>query len=133
MRYLLDTDICILYLARRSVKVLRRLQATPMQEIAVCSVVKAELFYGAWKSANPQQTIARQRQFLDSFVSLPFDDSAAEVYGRERARLAKLGAPIGPNDLLIASIALAHNLILVTHNTSEFNRIAGLQIEDWEL
>ncbi len=133
MRYLLDTDICILYLAKRSVKVMQRLQATPMQEIAVCSVVKAEMFYGAWKSANPQQTIARQRQFLDSFVSLPFDDPAAEVYGRERARLAKLGTPIGPNDLLIASIALAHNLILVTHNTSEFSRVAGLQIEDWEL
>lgn len=133
MTYLLDTDICILYLARRSAKVLRRLQATPMQEIAVCSVVKAELFYGAWKSANPRQTIARQRQFLDSFVSLPFDDSAAEVYGRERARLAKLGTPIGPNDLLIAAIALAHNLILVTHNTREFGRVAGLQIEDWEI
>ena len=133
MTYLLDTDICILYLAKRSAKVMRRLQATPMREIAVCSVVKAELFYGAWKSANPQQTIARQRQFLDSLVSLPFDDSAAEVYGRERARLAKLGTPIGIHDLQIASIALAHQATVVTHNTREYGRIAGLQIEDWEI
>lgn len=132
MTYLLDTDTCVLYLARRSVKVRRRLEATPVKEVAVCSMVKAELFYGAWKSNNPQRTIATQRQFLDVLVSLPFDDLAAEVYGRERARLAKLGTPIGPNDLLIASIAIADSLILVTHNTREFSRIAGLQIEDWE-
>lgn len=132
MIYLLDTDICVLYLAKRSVRVRLRLEATPMNEIAVCSVVKAELFYGAWKSNNPQQTIAAQRQFLDILVSLPFDDLAAEVYGRERARLAKLGTPIGPNDLLIASIAIANDLTLVTHNTREFSRVTGLRIEDWE-
>jgi tRNA(fMet)-specific endonuclease VapC len=62
---------------------------------------------------------------------LPFDDIAAEHFARERARLQALGTPIGLSDLLIASIALANNLILVTNNTREFSRVNGLQIEDW--
>lgn len=133
MAYLLDTNTCIRYLTGRSVKVRAHLQATPRQEIVVCSIVKAELFYGAMKSATPQQTLAKQLRFLNNFISLPFDDAAAEVYGRERARLAKLGTPIGPNDLFIAAIAIANKLILVTHNTREFSRVAGLPIEDWEV
>ncbi len=59
-------------------------------------------------------------------------DSAAVIYGRIRAHLENLGTPIGPNDLIIASIAIAEGLILVTHNTSEFGRVPGLQIEDWQ-
>jgi tRNA(fMet)-specific endonuclease VapC len=68
---------------------------------------------------------------LDPFRSLPFDDASAEVYGRIRAQLGAQGNLIGPNDLLIASIALANNLTLVTHNTREFSRIPELRIEDW--
>ncbi len=67
------------------------------------------------------------------FESLPFDDSAAEEYGRLRALLQKQGNLIGPNDLLIASIALANKVTLVTHNTQEFGRIPGLQMEDWQI
>ena len=73
-----------------------------------------------------------QKSFLSQFVSLPFDDSCAEIYGKVRADLAKAGTPISSNDLQIASIALANNLILVTHNVREFSRIEGLKIEDWE-
>lgn len=71
-------------------------------------------------------------EFFNEFVSLPFDGRAAEIGGQIRAQLADVGTPIGSNDLLIAAIALAHNLILVTHNTREFSRVAGLRIEDWE-
>src|SRR5437016_13074261 len=71
--------------------------------------------------------LARLRQ---QFVSLPFDDRAAEEYGKLRAHLAALGTPIGPNDLLIAAIALANRLTLVTHNTVEFSRVPGLVLED---
>lgn len=70
--------------------------------------------------------------FLDQFVSLPFDDKAALVYGRVRAQLATQGTPIGPNDLMIAAIAIANDVTLVTRNTREFGRVAGLRIEDWE-
>jgi tRNA(fMet)-specific endonuclease VapC len=66
-----------------------------------------------------------------TFHSYAFDDSAAERYGRIRADLVTQGTPIGPNDLMIASIALANNLILVTHNTREFARVDGLPLEDW--
>ena len=132
MIYLLDTNACIIYLNRPISGVRLRLELLSPQDIAVCSVVKAELFYGAMRSNNPERTLASQEVFLNNFVSLPFDDAAARVYGRIRAELAVLGTPIGPNDLQIAAIALVNNLILVTHNTGEFSRVNGLQFEDWE-
>jgi tRNA(fMet)-specific endonuclease VapC len=101
--------------------------------MAVCSIVKAELFYGAMRSNNPTRTLERQREFLASFTSLPLDDEAAIIGGQIRARLASAGTPIGAFDLLIAAIALANNLTLVTHNTREFGRVEGLQVEDWEV
>jgi len=133
MKYLLDTNTCVRYLNGRSQALFDRLDKMSDDEIAVCSVVKAELFFGAMQSHNPAKTLAGQQTFLSRFVSLPFDDMAAEHYGRIRAYLAKQGTPIGPNDLLIAAIALANGLILVTHNTREFGRVTGLQIEDWEI
>ncbi len=133
MTYLLDTNACIRYLNRRSVGVLRRLQALKPQDVAVCSVVKAELFYGAMRSNNLRKTLAKQQKFLSQFVSLPFDDRAAKVYGKIRAELAAKGTPIGPNDLMIAAIAIVNNVTLVTHNTREFSRVNGLRIEDWEV
>lgn len=132
MKYLLDTNTCIRYLSGRSPAVFQRLDQTPEAEICICSVVKFELRYGALRSTYVEKTLAQQQIFLDRFVSLPFDD-AAHIYAAQiRADLAQAGTPIGPNDLLIAAIALANNLILVTHNTREFARVTGLKIEDWE-
>ncbi len=133
MRYLLDTNVCVVYLNGRSASVRDRLLATPAEEIAVCSVVKAELFYGAFRSNNPKRTSERQQAFLSRFVSLPFDDEGALLAGQIRAKLASAGTPIGSYDLQIAAIALANNLILVTHNTREFERIDELRVEDWEI
>jgi tRNA(fMet)-specific endonuclease VapC len=132
MIYLLDTNTCIHYLNQRSQSVIDRLNRIPENDIVVCSVVKAELFAGALKSQNPQKTLLTLSKFLARFNSLPFDDKAAETYGGIRADLEKAGTPIGGNDLLIASIAVKNNLILVTHNTREFSRVAGLKLEDWE-
>jgi tRNA(fMet)-specific endonuclease VapC len=67
------------------------------------------------------------------YISLPFDDPAAEEYARVRAHLANQGTPIGPNDLIIAATALANQLTLVTHNTAEFSRVPGLTLEDWQV
>lgn len=133
MRYLLDTNVCVRYLNGRSASVRDRLHSISLEEMAVCSIVKAELFYGAMRSNNPIRTLERQQNFLASFVSLPFDDEVALVCGQIRARLASAGTPIGACDLLIAAIALANNLTLVTHNTGEFGRVDGLQVEDWEV
>lgn len=66
-------------------------------------------------------------------ITLPFDDLAAVAYGSLRAELERQGTPIGQYDMLIAAVALANSLILVTHNVSEFGRISGLVIEDWEV
>ncbi|MGC1305861.1 MAG: type II toxin-antitoxin system VapC family toxin [Phormidesmis sp.] len=132
MRYLLDTNVCVVFLNGHSDTVRERLLSTSSNEIAVCSIVKAELFYGAMRSNKPNQTWKRQQDFLRNFVSLPFEDEAAVVFGRVRAQLASAGMPIGPYDLQIASIALANNLTLVTHNIREFQRVAVMQIEDWE-
>ncbi|MCK6580416.1 MAG: type II toxin-antitoxin system VapC family toxin [Anaerolineae bacterium] len=132
MKYLLDTNTCVRYLNRRSPGVIAHFQAVRENDIAVCSVVKGELYLGALKSQTPDTTMTKQRAFAERFASLPFDDDAAEHYARIRAALEFAGMPIGANDLMIAAIALAHNLTLVTHNIREFGRIAGLRIEDWE-
>jgi tRNA(fMet)-specific endonuclease VapC len=105
MKYLLDTNTCIRHLNRRSPAIIDKLATLPPDEIAVCSVVKAELFAGAQKSQQPTRTLQRQRAFLDQFVSLPFDDAAADQFGRIRAVLEAAGTPIGPYDLQIAAIA----------------------------
>ena len=130
--YLLDTNVIVRYLNKKSPFIINRLRTIPVKDIFVCSVVKAELYYGANKSSNPQKILSKQDLFLDKFVSLHFDDKSAKLYGIIRANLEKKGTPIGPNDLLIASIAMANNLILVTHNTKEFLRIDGLLFEDWQ-
>jgi len=132
MKYLLDTNACIRYLNARSERLRERLDVTPPEEVAVCSIVEAELFFGAAKSQSPDKTLAAQRLFLEKFYSLPFDSDAALHYGKIRADLERRGNPIGANDLLIASIAVANKLILVTHNTREFAVVVGLSLEDWE-
>jgi tRNA(fMet)-specific endonuclease VapC len=133
MAYLLDTNACIKYLNGTSESIRQRLESAHPQDIVLCSIVNAELFYGVMKSANPEKNLAKLQQFVNPFASLPFDDKAAEEYGRIRAQFKKLGTPIGPNDLLIAAIAVSRDVTLVTHNTREFNRVVDLQFEDWEI
>lgn len=132
MRYLLDTNTCIQFLNSRNSAVQRRLAAVSRDDVAICQIVKAELFYGAYRSARREANLALLAKFFIQFVSLPFDDASAETYGRIRAELARAGTPIGPNDLMIAAIALVHNLTLVTHNAGEFSRVQDLRLEDWE-
>ncbi len=130
--YLLDTNVCIQFLNKSSQKLIERMIGTDPEVIFLCSIVKAELFYGAKKSKNPLKALKTQKEFFRRFKSLPFDDSAAEVYGEIRSSLEHKGQIIGPNDLIIASIAKANDLILVTHNGKEFNRVEGLTVEDWQ-
>jgi tRNA(fMet)-specific endonuclease VapC len=111
----------------------QKLESTLTSDIAVCSIVKAELFYGAIKSANRERNLTLQQEFLAQFISLPFDDLAAMTFGTIRSQLEILGTPIGAYDLQIAAIALSNNLTLITHNTREFQRVNNLLIEDWEI
>jgi tRNA(fMet)-specific endonuclease VapC len=132
LAYLIDSNVCVIYLNGKSPLLQQRFNSTLVDEIVVCSIVKGELFYGSRRSNNPAKSLQIQQDFLAQFISLPFDDTAAVVYGKIRAELAKAGTPIGPNDLQIAAIAIAHDLTLVTHNTREFSRVDGLKLEDWE-
>jgi tRNA(fMet)-specific endonuclease VapC len=96
-------------------------------------VVKAELLCGAYKSQDRERTIQKLARFFAEFDSLPFDDSAAEAYGRIQSEPEKNGTPIGGNDLMIAAIAVANNVTLVTNNTREFSRVPGLHLETWDI
>ena len=96
MTYLLDTNACIRYLSGRSVPLMQKLRTKPLNSIVICSVVKAELFYGAMKSQTPQLTLAKQLHFLNQFVSLPFDDVAAQIFGEIRAIWPAKAPPLVP-------------------------------------
>lgn len=133
MKFLLDTNTCIIYMRGKNSTLKQKLETTATKDIAVCSIVKAELFYGAIKSAYPERNLTLQQEFLAQFISLPFDDLAAMTFVTIRSQLEILGTPIGAYDLLIAAIALTNNLTLITHNTREFQRVNKLLIEDWEI
>ena len=132
MTYLLDTNACIAVLNDRNSGVARRLANTPRHEVTLCHIVKAELLYGTYRSSKVESNRAVLSSFFEQFSVLPFDDEVADTYGRIRAKLAASGELIGPNDLIIAAIAVRHRVTLVTHNTREFNRVVDLRLEDWE-
>ena len=130
--YLLDTNSCIRILNNSSPALVARLQKEAPSVMRLSSVTKAELLYGARHSTKVAANLRLLEHFFAPFISLPFDDRCAEHYGAIRAELAARGLPIGPNDLLIAATARGYDLVLVTHNTREFSRVAGLKLEDWE-
>jgi tRNA(fMet)-specific endonuclease VapC len=132
MKYLLDTNTCIRYINGRAPQIRDRMRTVSDADIAVSAVTQGEMYTGSAKSQTPQRSRARQDAFFIRFASLPFDEAAADAFGRIRACLEQAGTPIGPYDMQIAATAMVHGLIVVTHNTAEFSRIDGLQIEDWE-
>jgi tRNA(fMet)-specific endonuclease VapC len=129
--WLPDTDACIAYLNGTSPSLRDRLLAAGPARIVLCSVVKAELLYGAHHSARVDTNLERLEAFFAPFTSVPFDDDAAHRYGLLRETLAARGTPIGANDLLIASIALARGLVVITRNAREYRRVPGLPVETW--
>ncbi len=130
--YLLDTNACIHVLNGTSDELIERFSKESPASVCVCSVVTAELFYGARKSRWVARTLSNLERFLAPLQSLPFDDDCAQHYGMIRAELARAGTPIGANDLMIAAIARHHDCTLVTHNIEEFRRVVGLRVEDWQ-
>jgi tRNA(fMet)-specific endonuclease VapC len=128
---LLDTNTCIFLLNRTGAAVRQHFESRSPDNIALCSVVKAELLYGAHRSSRVDANLQRLKLFFSPLACFPFDDHCAEHYALIRADLAAQGQPIGPNDLMIAAIARANDAILVTNNLREFSRVAGLRLEDW--
>ena len=130
MTYLLDTNTCI-FMMKHTPIVVERFQSVQNDGIAISSITLAELEFGVSKSKAQE----RNRNALFAFSTLVdillFDIPASAEYGRVRAELEKAGTPIGALDTLIAAHAKSLNLTLVTNNTREFQRVAGLSIEDW--
>ena len=133
MKYLLDTNTCIRYINGRAPQIREKMLKVVDADIAISTVTKGEMYTGSAKSQYPQQSRFKQDAFFVRFLSLPFDDAAADKFGHIRAMLEVAGTPIGPYDMQIAAIALLHGLVVVSHNTREFGRISGLMIEDWEV
>ena len=132
MAWMLDTNAWIDYLRNPASAVRRRLAEGRPEEILTCAIVRAELLHGAMKYGVPERRLAIVRETLGPYRSLPFDDAAAERYAGIRHELEKSGQRIGPHDLLIAAICLAHGCTLVTANTAEFQRVDGLSLENWQ-
>ena len=130
--YLLDSNVCIGLLNQKHSGIEKRFRQCEPAKIALCSIVKAELLYGARHSQYVEVNLQRLKVFFEPLGSLPFDDRCAEIYARIRQDLSIQGCLIGPNDLCIAATALANDVVLVTHNQKEFSRVAGLRLTDWE-
>ena len=130
--YLLDTNTCIFLKNKKPPHVLERLQLAIAKGVCISSISVAELQYGVYNSEKIEKNRISLIEFLAPFTIIDFNDDDAELFGRLRSRLKKEGKVIGPYDLLIASQAIARDLILVTNNTAEFSMLHELKIEDWK-
>ena len=131
MRFMLDTNIIAYAKNGRPETVLKRLMQYSPEDYCISSITLAELEFGVYNSARPEQNQLALMTFLARIEVIPFDADAAREYGMIRADLTKKGNLIGANDLLIAAHARALDLTLVTNNTREFERVDGLKLENW--
>jgi tRNA(fMet)-specific endonuclease VapC len=131
LTHMLDTDICIEALRRRSEPLLGHLRGHEPGEVAVSAITEAELMFGALKSGAPERNAASVNAFLRPFVVLEFARRFVPVYATLRLDFERAGARIGALDLLIAAQAVALGLTVVTNNLREFRRVPGLRVENW--
>lgn len=130
LKYMLDTNICIFTLKNRPLAV-REAFNRHSDQLSISTITLMELIYGAEKSAAPERNLAVIEGFAARLEVLDYSPLAAAHSGQLRAELARAGTPIGPYDQMIAGHARALGLILVTHNTREFDRVPGLRVENW--
>lgn len=131
MKLMLDTNICIAIIKQKPKAVLQRFDDYQIGDIGISSVTLAELRYGVAKSQFQERNQAALDAFILPLEVASFDETATLYYGTLRASLEKKGTPIGPLDTMIAAHALSLSVTLVTNNTKEFKRVAGLQLVDW--
>ena len=130
MTYLLDTNICIYIINEQPVQVVQRLIQAGSESLAISTVTVAELDFGIAKSKR-ESSRPKLENFLSQFPILDWNQDAAWVYGNVRKTLEGKGQRIGERDLLLACKALALDATMVTNNTSEFERVEGLKLENW--
>ena len=128
--YLLDTNT-IIYFFKGMGNISKNLFNIPPKDIFVPSIVVYELEVGIAKSNDSQKRQEQLKRLLSQINVIDFAQKEAIESAKIRADLEKKGTPIGSIDVLIAGCAKANNLILVTRNTKEFQRVENLQIVDW--
>ncbi|GAB4484114.1 MAG: type II toxin-antitoxin system VapC family toxin [Anaerolineales bacterium] len=131
MKYMLDTNVCISIIRQKPAELLEKLTRLAPGEVGVSAITVSELACGAQKSNFPAQNMAALEQFLLPLEIAEYGHAAATTYGKIRAELERNDQPIGAMDILIGAHALSLNIVLVTNNTREFQRIPNLKLEDW--
>jgi len=129
MKYLLDTNICI-YFFKGKYNLDRRVNEIGIQNCAISEITYAELVYGAEKSQYPEKNFAVIEKFTDQISILPIFD-AIKIFAKQKVKLGLIGKTISDFDLLIGATSIAHNMIMVTRNIAEFERLENIQIENW--
>jgi tRNA(fMet)-specific endonuclease VapC len=130
LKYLLDTNIVIYTINEKPAHV-RDIFKQHQGQMAISTVTLGELLYGAEKSNKPSHNLQIVEGFASRLEVLPFDSAACAQWSQVRNELRSAGTPIGPYDQMIAGHARALGLVLVTHNTREFQRVSGLRLVDW--
>ena len=130
LKYMLDTNMVIYTMKNKPASVKAAL-VKHYGQTSISSITMMELAYGAEKSANPERNLKVLEGFAARLEVLPYDAEAAAHTGQLRAEQAKAGKPIDPYDQMIAGHARSAGLILVTNNLKEFERVAGLRLENW--
>jgi tRNA(fMet)-specific endonuclease VapC len=129
MDYLLDTNI-VIYFLNGKFGIKDKIRKVGINKCTISEITIAELFYGAEKSDYPEDNLKIINEFIDDITIIPIFNSI-QIFGKEKARLRKIGKIISDFDLLIGSTAIANDLLMVTHNTFEFERLDGIKLEDW--
>ena len=129
MKFLLDTNICSAHMRRPAQLAHRFIQF--IGQLAIPTVVLAELYAGAYRHPSSGRLLGLIGDLMQEVHVLDFDQAAAERFGRVRGQLLQQGISVSTMDLLIAAVALVHDLTLVTHNTADFRNVPGLRLEDW--
>ena len=129
MKYLLDTNICI-HLFRGQFNLIEKFQEIHLGDCAISEITLAELTFGAEKSLNPEKNQKIIDKFSEQVKILPIFN-AISIYAKEKVRLRKKGIMISDFDLFIGATAVANELIMVTENVKEFERISSIEIENW--
>jgi tRNA(fMet)-specific endonuclease VapC len=130
--YLIDTNICV-FAVKHHARVIYHFKAHSPDDFKISSVSIAEIWYGIEKSQQREKNLEIWRSFFAPFEIADFDQKAGEKYGAVRAQLESVGKMIGDHDCMIAATALVNDLVVITNNTKEFQRIKGLKVKDWTL
>jgi tRNA(fMet)-specific endonuclease VapC len=129
MKYLLDSNVCI-HFFRGKYNIIEKLQEVGIENCAISEITLAELVFGAEKSNNPKKNHKLIERFIGQLTILPIFD-AIPIYGKEKARLQSEGKLISDFDLFIGCTSIENDLIMVTENVKEFERIESIKIENW--